>query len=132
SDEEVARLLNLALSDDLAQSPDEPLQTRLGTGPRKHAAPQGPPPLVSPPSSQALPPLASPTPQGRKSLKRLVRPALGVGLLALAAWALVPLLIDVRSRQAAVNAPRLIVCSPIGGTVRFLCATDGGASACAD
>jgi multidrug resistance efflux pump len=45
---------------------------------------------------------------------------LGLGLLALATWALVPLLLHVRSRQAVINAPVLTVCSPINGTVTFL------------
>ena len=83
------------------------------------------------PQSQTLPPLASPAPP-RSYVKRLIRPALGIGLLGLAAWSLVPLLFNVCSTQAVVNAPVVTLRSPIDGTVTFLCRTASGAKASAN
>jgi multidrug resistance efflux pump len=84
------------------------------------------------PQGQALPPLASPLPPRRRDFKRLIRPAMGIGLLGLALWALLPLLIDVRSTQAVVNAPVVTLRSPIDGTVTFLCQTASGAKVSAN
>jgi multidrug resistance efflux pump len=80
------------------------------------------------PQAATLPPLAAPAPSRRHDFKWLIRPALGISLLGLATWALVPLLIDVRSAQAIVNAPVVTLRSPIDGTVIFLCQTASGAN----
>jgi multidrug resistance efflux pump len=79
--------------------------------------------------SQTLPPLPSPAPKRRSIASRLVRPALGIGLLGLAAWSLVPLLLTVQSRQAVVNVPVVTLRSPIDGVVTFLCGTASGVRA---
>jgi len=81
------------------------------------------------PQSQVLPLLAPPAPPRRSNFKQLIRPVLGIGLLGLAAWALVPLFFDVRSTQAVVNAPVVTLRSPIDGTVTFLCQTASGTRA---
>jgi multidrug resistance efflux pump len=72
-----------------------------------------------------LPPLAAPSPP-RRLARRLVRPAIGAALLALAAWALLPLFLDLHSIQAVVNAPIITLRSPIEGTVTFRCAPTCG------
>jgi multidrug resistance efflux pump len=80
-------------------------------------------------SIRTLPPLAPPAHLRRSTNKRLIRMALGAGLLCLTLWALIPLFIDVRSMQAVVNAPIVTLRSPIDGTVTFQCQTACGANA---
>ncbi len=123
------RLLEIAIADGPASALDEQLLQRLPQDRPQQAAPKNPPAPDGPPLNQALPPLAPAAVPRRVSLKSLIRSALGIGLLGLAAWALVPLLINVRSKQAAVNAPILTVCSPIDGAVTFLRGTERGATA---
>ena len=75
-------------------------------------------------------PLLTPSSTSRRiTSKRLIRLVLGVGLLGLAVWALIPLLFDVRSTKAVLNAPVVTLRSPIDGTVTFLCQTACGANA---
>jgi multidrug resistance efflux pump len=73
----------------------------------------------------SLPPLAAPQ-APRRLARRLIRPATGVALLVLAAWALLPLFLDLHSIQAVVNAPIITLRSPIEGTVSFHCAPTCG------
>ena len=54
---------------------------------------------------------------------------MGIGLLALAAWAVLPLIFGLHSTQAVVNAPLVTLRSPIDGTVKFLGPTASGANA---
>ena len=61
-----------------------------------------------------------------------MRLTVGVGLLALAAWALTPLIFELHSTHARVNAPVFTLRSPIDGTVRFHCPATSGATAAAD
>ncbi len=106
---------------------EEQLQNLVGkesTEPRPQETPHSD---SDKPQGQTLPPLAALAPSRRHNFKRLIRPALGISLLGLATWALVPLLIDVRSTQAIVNAPVVTLRSPIDGTVTFLCQTASGA-----
>ena len=67
-----------------------------------------------------LPPLATPAARSKKSLKRFIRPLIGIGFVLFSAWATMPLVIDVRSTQAVVNAPITTLRSPIGGTIAQL------------
>jgi hypothetical protein len=131
--DQVMDLLEMAVSQDPVVTNDEQLLKHVPgekTGP---PTPQTPPSTGNRPFNQTLPQLApSPLPSLRKSLKRLVRPALGIGLLCLAVWSLTPLLFDVRSKHAVVNAPVVIVRSPIDGMVRFLCQASSGANAMAN
>ncbi len=92
---------------------------------RKHAA------ETKPSTAPALPPLAPPAAPRRGKAARMARLAVGVGLLALAAWALAPLIFELRSTSARVNAPILTLRSPIDGTVKFDCPTTSGAAATA-
>ena len=105
---------------------EEQLQDLAGKKSTEHPTQPTPPFNGEQPQNRALPLLAPPTPPRRSNIKRLIRPALGVGLFGLAAWALVPMLFDVRSTQAVVNAPVVTFRSPIDGTVRFLCQTASG------
>ncbi|MGO9108980.1 MAG: hypothetical protein ACLP9L_07080 [Thermoguttaceae bacterium] len=83
----------------------------------------------APSLNPCLPPLAPPAPPRPSIGKRLFRPAVGIALVALAAWALLPLIFDLRSTQAVVNAPLITLRSPIDGTLKFLCPTISGANA---
>ncbi len=83
------------------------------------------------PSAPVLPPLAPPTSAPRSRTTRIVRLAVGSGLLILAAWALVPLMCELHSTNARVNAPILTLRSPIDGNVKFHCAPTSGAAALA-
>ena len=75
--------------------------------PQKARLPDAPAP------GPCLPPLAPPAPPRPSLRKRLLRPAAGVGLLVLAAWSLLPLIFELRSTQAVVNAPVISLRSPI-------------------
>jgi hypothetical protein len=86
---------------------------------------------AKPSPTPTLPPLAPPAAAPRSQARRLARLAVGVGLLALAAWALAPLIFELRSTSARVNAPILTLRSPIDGTVKFGCPTTSGAAATA-
>ncbi|HEV3024044.1 MAG TPA: HlyD family efflux transporter periplasmic adaptor subunit, partial [Pirellulales bacterium] len=87
-----------------------------------------PPVDAKPPSVPALPPLAPPTAAPRNKTTRIVRLAVGSGLLILAAWSLVPLMCELHSTNARVNAPILTLRSPIAGNVKFHCPTTSGAA----
>ncbi len=81
-------------------------------GPRASANGQSPPAV--------LPPLAAPAQPRSSRLRRWLRLPLGLGLLAFAGWVLTPLVFDIRSTHAVINAPVVTVRSPIDGTVTFL------------
>lgn len=81
------------------------------------------------PPAAALPPLAPPVPVKPRRAARLTRLTVGVGLLVLAAWALTPLIFELHSTRARVNAPVLTLRSPIDGTVKFHCPATSGATA---
>jgi hypothetical protein len=71
-------------------------------------------------SAPMLPPLAEPAAPRRGRGRRWLRLVFGVGLLAFAGWVLTPLIFDIRSTHAVINAPVITVRSPIDGTVTFL------------
>ena len=129
-DEQLAKLEG-HLQDLLARAataPPAPTSPSPQTEPlseRKHAA------ETKPSTAPALPPLAPPAAPRRGKAARMARLAVGVGLLALAAWALAPLIFELRSTSARVNAPILTLRSPIDGTVKFDCPITSGATAAA-
>jgi multidrug resistance efflux pump len=106
---------------------EEQLQCLLREGRVEPAAREMPPVDVKPQSAPALPPLAPPSSTPRSKTTRIVRLAVGSGLLILAAWALVPLMCELHSTNARVNAPILTLRSPIDGNVKFHCPTTSGA-----
>ena len=117
--------------DEQLQNLDGHVQDLLGKGgvPQPVQAQEIPRLPDGPSQKPSLPPLAAPSPPRRSIGIRLVRPAVGIGLLVLAAWALLPLIFGLQSTQAVVNAPLVTLRSPIDGTVRFLGPTASGASA---
>jgi hypothetical protein len=128
-DEQVMKLLEMAIADPPASARDAQL---LKGVPQDRPQPAAAPSRVAaagPSSKPMLPPLAPAPAPRRVFIGSFVRPVLGIGLLGLAAWALVPLLINVRSKQAAVNAPILTVCSPIDGAVTIFRGRESGARA---
>ncbi len=132
-EDQVMNLLEMAVSQDVVPPSDEQLLRRTPCEKTEPPAQHALPSTDNQPLNQTLPRLApSPPSSRRKSVKKLVRPALGVGLLGLAVWSLAPLLFDVRSTHAVVNAPVVIVRSPIDGMVRFLCQTASGTNAVAN
>ena len=118
--------------DEQLQGIDKQLEYLLRKESTERSVQEAPPSADGQAENQTLPPLASPAPLPRSLVKRLARPAVGIGLLGLAAWSLVPLLLNVSSRQAVVNAPVVTLRSPIDGSVTFLCRTASGASASAN
>ena len=102
----------IARIDEQLQSLDGHVQDLLGKGSVPQSVPaQEIPRLADGPSPKpSLPPLAPPS-LPRPSLgKRLVRPAVGVGLLVLAAWALLPLIFELAQhaggrQRACSHAP---------------------------
>jgi multidrug resistance efflux pump len=132
-EDQLNRLIEIAVGPEPVPPVDEQLLRRVSQEKSAPPAQQTLPLTDDQTLKQTLPQLApSPLPSLRKSIKRLVRPALGIGLLGLAIWSLAPLLFDVRSKHAVVNAPVVIVRSPIDGMVRFLCQTASGANAVAN
>ena len=93
------------------------------------SVPQKARPPDAPAPGPCLPPSAPPAPPRPSLRKRLLRPAAGVGLLVLAAWSLLPLIFELRSTQAVVNAPVISLRSPIDGTLQFHGPTTSGARA---
>src|ERR1043165_5411247 len=69
------------------------------------------------PDSIPLPSLPSPPQSPAWRRGRLSRHVLGLGLLALGAWVLLPTFWGVTSTQATVNAPVVGIHAPIEGTV---------------
>ena len=114
------------------QSIEEQLQGLVGKPSAEPLGQHAAPSSGGQPPNQTLPLLAPPVPPRPSRAKRLIRPAMGAGLLGLAVWALAPLIFDVRSTRAVVNAPVVTFRSPIDGTVTFLCNTVSGARASAN
>lgn len=118
--------------DQQLQNLDEQVQTLLRESGTEQAVCQAPPPQNDRSTQPALPPLAPPKPARQRRTKRVARLAAGAGLLTLATWALAPLVIEVHSAQAVVNAPIVTLRSPINGTVSFHSPAISGASATAN
>jgi multidrug resistance efflux pump len=113
------------------QTIDDQLQDLLRKESAPQTATQKPPEGEAHSLTSSLPPL-EPASQVRRAVgKPVVRLVLGSGLVVLALWALIPLLIDLRSTQAVVNAPIVTLRSPIDGTLSFRCPTACGAGAAA-
>jgi multidrug resistance efflux pump len=128
-DEQVTRLIEIANGQEPVPLVDDQLLQRVRTGSPMQPEQETLPSEEAQSLNQTLPVLTPAAPPRRRLNKRVARSLLGIGILVLAAWSLIPLLYDVRSSQAVVTAPVITIRSPIDGMVTFLCQTASGANA---